>query len=191
MEKKQKLNWKQKLAVLLATWFGSGLIPPVFFKGMGGTYGSFFSIPLCLGLLAVVRHDFWFTAGGHGIIYALAVVACLFAGIWAVPIAEAWLGPRKDWHGKVRTHDHNQIVIDETFGMLVSCWPLVYMPLPNGFCLWHFALAFGLFRLFDITKPWGVLYFDKRADALGVMMDDGVAGAYAAVWMVIVLLLSR
>ena len=191
MEKKQKLNWKQKLAVLLATWFGSGLIPPVLFRGMGGTYGSFFSIPLCLGLLVVVRHDAWFAAGGHSVIYALVVVACLFTGIWAVPIAEAWLGPRKDWHGRVRTHDHNQIVIDETFGMLVSCWPLVYTPLAHGLRWWHFALAFGLFRLFDITKPPGARYFDRKVNAFGVMMDDGIAGLYAAVCMIVVLLLSR
>jgi Phosphatidylglycerophosphatase A and related proteins len=191
MEKKQKLNWKQKLAVLLATWFGSGLIPPVFFKGMGGTYGSFFSIPLCLGLLVVARPGILFAAAGQDFIYAFAVIFILFLGLWAVPITEAWLGPRTDWRGKIRNHDHNQIVIDETLGMLVSCWPLVYMPLSNGFRWWHFALVFGLFRLFDITKPPGVRYFDRQDDALGVMADDGVAGIYAGLCMIIVLLFSR
>jgi phosphatidylglycerophosphatase A len=41
-------------------------------------------------------------------------------------------------------------------------------------------VAFGLFRLFDITKPGPVGRLDKRHDAVGIMGDDIVAGLMAA-----------
>jgi phosphatidylglycerophosphatase A len=40
-------------------------------------------------------------------------------------------------------------------------------------------LAFALFRLFDITKPGPIAAMDRRHDALGVMADDWLAGAFA------------
>ena len=41
--------------------------------------------------------------------------------------------------------------------------------------------AFVLFRLFDIWKPWLVGRADARGDALGVMLDDVIAGVFAAI----------
>ncbi|MCA1777777.1 MAG: phosphatidylglycerophosphatase A, partial [Loktanella sp.] len=41
--------------------------------------------------------------------------------------------------------------------------------------------AFVLFRLFDITKPWIIGWADRRNDALGVMLDDVIAGVFAAI----------
>jgi phosphatidylglycerophosphatase A len=190
MENKQVLDRKQKLAVLLATWFGSGLIPPLMKKSMAGTYGSFFSIPLCLLAIAASRVGVC-DQSGRDFIYAFVAIIVLLVGLWAIPIAEVALGPRTDWKGRTRVHDQNQIVIDETLGMLVACWPLAYPSLAHGLRWWHFALAFGLFRLFDITKPPGVRYFDRQVNAFGVMMDDGIAGVYAAIGMIIALLLFR
>lgn len=70
--------------------------------------------------------------------------------------------------------DHQSIVIDEVVGILITTgigsvtWP-------------HFAVAFALFRLFDITKPWPVSWVDKKwKSALGTMMDDVVAAVLAA-----------
>jgi phosphatidylglycerophosphatase A len=40
--------------------------------------------------------------------------------------------------------------------------------------------AFCLFRLFDIAKPWPVSWADRRHDATGIMLDDLLAGALAA-----------
>jgi phosphatidylglycerophosphatase A len=43
-------------------------------------------------------------------------------------------------------------------------------------------VAFALFRLFDIWKPWPVSWADRRVKGgFGVMLDDVVAGCYAAV----------
>jgi len=50
------------------------------------------------------------------------------------------------------------------------------------------AAAFALFRLFDITKPWPVSWADKQLNgATGVMLDDILAG----IWAAIVLLAAR
>ena len=43
-----------------------------------------------------------------------------------------------------------------------------------------YLLAFGLFRAFDIFKPWPVNAFEKLPGGWGVMMDDLMAGVYGA-----------
>jgi phosphatidylglycerophosphatase A len=49
---------------------------------------------------------------------------------------------------------------------------------PSG---WQWVLlAFALFRLFDILKPWPVRALDERVGGgLGIMLDDVAAGLYA------------
>jgi phosphatidylglycerophosphatase A len=50
------------------------------------------------------------------------------------------------------------------------------------------ALAFGLFRLFDVWKPWPVSWADRRIHGgVGVMLDDVIAGAYAALVLALAL----
>ena len=47
------------------------------------------------------------------------------------------------------------------------------------------ALGFGLFRLFDIWKPWPIRDLDHRLKGgLGIMLDDLVAALYAALLLV-------
>ena len=47
--------------------------------------------------------------------------------------------------------------------------------------VWGWALAFGLFRLFDIWKPWPIRDLDHRLHGgVGIMLDDLVAALYAA-----------
>lgn len=96
----------------------------------------------------------------------LAVAALLIiSGIWICGESARRIG----------VHDHPGIVWDEIAGMyLVAFW------LPPDIWLW--ALAFGLFRLFDIWKPWPISDLDHRmSGGLGIMLDDLVAALYAAV----------
>ena len=45
----------------------------------------------------------------------------------------------------------------------------------------HLALAFVLFRLFDIWKPWPVRLIDRTVGGgWGVVADDLAAGVYGA-----------
>jgi phosphatidylglycerophosphatase A len=65
-------------------------------------------------------------------------------------------------------HDPQQVVIDE--------WISLYL-VPHSIT-WG-LVAFVLFRIFDIFKPGPVQIMDDMHDAIGVMMDDVVAGILA------------
>lgn len=76
---------------------------------------------------------------------------------------------------RVATHDHPSIVFDEIVGLLATT-----LVISDG-ALW-LVPAFFLFRLFDIWKPWPIRDLDHRlAGGLGIMLDDLMAGVYAAV----------
>lgn len=92
---------------------------------------------------------------------ALALAVAL-AGVWAasrLPESEG---------------DPGWFVADEAAGMLLALAAL------SGPAWLGVAIAFGLFRLFDIAKPWPVSWADRRPGAVGVMLDDLLAGLYAA-----------
>ncbi|MDE3059331.1 MAG: phosphatidylglycerophosphatase A, partial [Bacteroidota bacterium] len=40
------------------------------------------------------------------------------------------------------------------------------------------VLAFVIFRIVDIVKPWPAGFFDKRRGGWSIMLDDVVAGVY-------------
>jgi phosphatidylglycerophosphatase A len=69
--------------------------------------------------------------------------------------------------------DHGGMVWDE-----IVAFALVLLFTPAGW-LW-IALAFALFRLFDILKPWPIRLADTRLkNGFGVMFDDLLAAGYA------------
>lgn len=70
--------------------------------------------------------------------------------------------------------DPDDFVLDEVVGqwLALAAAPLTFLGV---------VVAFLLFRLLDITKPWPACWIDRRMHgALGVMTDDLVAGIYAA-----------
>lgn len=69
--------------------------------------------------------------------------------------------------------DPGWVVIDEGAGQALA---LAALP---GFGWLGVALAFGLFRLFDIWKPGPVGWLDRSKTPSGVMGDDVMAGAMA------------
>ncbi|MCK4837526.1 MAG: phosphatidylglycerophosphatase A [Desulfobulbaceae bacterium] len=69
--------------------------------------------------------------------------------------------------------DPGSVVIDEVAGMLIAMIAIPAHPLA-------WLLAFILFRLFDIFKPFPVNFFDQRFHGgLGIVLDDLMAGLYA------------
>ena len=48
-----------------------------------------------------------------------------------------------------------------------------------------YVAAFGLFRFFDIKKPWLVGWADRLHTPLGVMLDDIIAGLFTLITLVI------
>jgi phosphatidylglycerophosphatase A len=71
-------------------------------------------------------------------------------------------------------HDHGAIVWDEIVGIF-----LVMCVIPE--LTWQWCLtAFVLFRLFDITKPYPIHYFDSKLESgFGIMIDDVLAAGYS------------
>ncbi len=74
---------------------------------------------------------------------------------------------------EAQAHDPGWIVLDEAAGMAVSL-----IGLPRAFLPW--LLAFGAFRLFDISKPFPAGVSQKLPGGWGVVTDDLIAGLYAA-----------
>jgi phosphatidylglycerophosphatase A len=123
-------------------------------KPASGTMGSLAALPFGYALQATV-----------GMI-GLAIAALLL--LWIGTIAARYYGQKS---GQT---DDQAIVVDEVVGVWIAGIPAATNPV-----LW--LIAFLLFRLFDITKPFPASYFDKseRGGALYVMLDDVVAGIYA------------
>lgn len=145
---------------LIATFFYSGHLRPA-----PGTWGSLAALPAGWAIATLT--------GPVGLLVATLVAFAL--GLWAT-----W----KETQGQ-DDHDPSEIVIDEVVGMWIALLPVVIgashagAPLLALYPGW--IAAFLLFRLFDITKPGPVGWADRRGDALGVMLDDVIAGVFAAV----------
>jgi phosphatidylglycerophosphatase A len=81
--------------------------------------------------------------------------------------------------------DCQKIVLDEVIGQAIACLGLraAYLNMerlePHHFWI-LFAASFVFFRLLDITKPFPARIFDRMKTGFGIMMDDVVAGLYAA-----------
>ena len=100
----------------------------------------------------------------------LVAIALIVIGVWLCGESAR----------RIAVHDHPGIVWDEIAGVYVAL--LVTPP-----SIWAWALGFGLFRLFDVWKPWPIRDLDHRLKGgLGIMLDDLVAALYTAsiLWFV-------
>mgnify|MGYP002335823649 CR=1 FL=1 len=117
-----------------------------------GTFGTLAALPLYY-LLA------WFATPTQ--LYVIIGIA-VAAGIWICGKTGRDLG----------VADHSAIVWDE----IAAFW-IVLAAIPQT-PLWA-AAAFGLFRLFDIWKPFPINWFDAHLkNGFGVMLDDLLAAGY-------------
>ena len=147
-------------ARLIATWFGAGLLRPA-----PGTWGSLAALPL-VWLLHVL---------GGFLLVALATVAVFLLGWWVSVI---------ETRGAADP-DPSEIVIDEVAGMFLALWPVSLGAQFAGvdvLRLWPgWVVAFLAFRLFDIWKLGPIGWADRMHTPLGLMLDDILAGLFAAV----------
>ncbi|WOI56799.1 phosphatidylglycerophosphatase A [Palleronia sp. LCG004] len=154
----------------IATFFYAGLLRPG-----PGTWGSLAALPV-----AWLLHML-----GGPLALAIGIVATFAIGLVVVRAETARTG----------VEDPSEIVIDEVSGQWLALFPV-------SFGAWHvdaaitdlwpgWVAAFLLFRLFDIAKPGPVGWADRRGDPMGVMLDDIIAGAIAAVGVVILGVLAH
>jgi phosphatidylglycerophosphatase A len=117
-----------------------------------GTFGTLVAIPIALALRVYVP-DYVFLS---------AIVAFLLIGTWAAGVTGRDLG----------VPDHGAIVWDEIVAFL-----LVLYFVGNSWL--GIAIAFLLFRLFDIVKPPPIRQLDRAMkNGTGVMLDDLLAAGY-------------
>lgn len=153
----------KKISYFIATMFGVGYCPFA-----SGTAGSLATIPFAFAAV--------YYGGMVGVLTATAVV--FFIGTAATHEVL-----------KYTKHDPSIVVIDETAGQLLT-FVLVADKLSgavDGHAYILYAAGFALFRLFDITKPQPARWADSKVmNAWGVMLDDILAGIYAAVVLYVI-----
>ena len=153
---------------IFATLFGVGLLPFA-----PGTWGSLFGLILFFytNIYLSINVQFFYLL--LLVIIIFAILVCYFA--------------TKELSDNEK--DQKSIVIDELAGVWIAFIPVSGIVMMQDF-LTYSVLAFLLFRVFDIWKPYPIGYIDKRIkNYLGVVLDDLVAGLYAAItiWLILIL----
>lgn len=156
MSDRKTLTSEQRRALLStpAGWLACGFgsgLAPV----AQGTFGSFAAILPWL----LLRHL-------SLPINLLVIVIGFVIGVIACDIAGRALG----------VDDHRSLVWDEFVGQWIALLPALLAP------WWCVVAGFVLFRFFDVLKPWPIRWLDRHVKGgLGVMLDDVLAGAIAAI----------
>lgn len=146
------MSWLERSIVFCGVGFGSGLLPKA-----PGTFGSAF---------ALIFIPIWLAFGFIHTILAIVLMSLL--GIYIC--------------GKtaqiMQVHDDGRIVWDEFAGQSITFLPLIYL---GQMSLFWVLIGFGLFRLFDVWKPWPINVVDRQVSGgVGIMLDDIIAGIWAA-----------
>ena len=112
-------------------------------------------------------------------IVLISVIIIFFISLYAVNIFI------KDLDNK----DPKEIVIDEFIGQSIPLclYEVAHnVPKETAEILKFYFIMFILFRVFDITKPFPVSYYEKNfKNSLGVIMDDVCAGLYVVAVLVL------
>ncbi|HDS85207.1 MAG TPA: hypothetical protein ENN97_08450, partial [Phycisphaerales bacterium] len=147
----------------LTTSLGLGRIPMA-----PGTWGS---LPPAVVFMTA---GLWF---GHGA--AIAAMAVLLVVGCAVTVL---CSPKVI--ASTGSKDPGRIVSDEVAGAALMLLLMQWLAPNAGFCLTA-AVGFGLFRVFDIFKPWPCKRLERLPDGWGILADDLAAGLWAAaIWIV-------
>ena len=159
---------KDYLALAIATC-GVGYLPLA-----PGTWGSLLAVGFYLWL-----HNAWFPhsdiprgsfVSSYLAVQVIVIIAVTLIGIWAASRTERVL----------RVKDPGKVVIDEVAGQLIALLPVAARVWLFGDAMMVLA-AFILFRFFDIVKPYPARKLEALHGGLGIMLDDLIAGVYAAI----------
>ncbi|HTT98522.1 MAG TPA: phosphatidylglycerophosphatase A [Rhizomicrobium sp.] len=117
-----------------------------------GTVASLVSLPVAWLVMMY---------GGPFVLLALAAAVFIF-GLWA----------SENYAVQAGNADPSECVIDEVAGQFIAC-AMAPLSIPG------FAVAFVLFRLFDVSKLWPISWAERMPGGLGIMSDDLLAGVFA------------
>jgi phosphatidylglycerophosphatase A len=159
-----------KLNFLFVTLFGIGKI-----KKIPGSVASLATISFLFFLFHVLNFS--------PDIVLFLIVIIFFIALYAVNMFI------KDLTQK----DPKEVVIDEFIGQSipVCLYEVAHnVPKETDQVLKFYFIMFILFRIFDITKPFPVNYYDKNfKNSFGVIMDDVCAGLYVVAILVLYMIL--
>ena len=153
---------------IFATLFGVGLLPFA-----PGTWGSLF------GLILFFYTNIYLSINVQ--FFYLLLLAIILVAILVCYFATKELGDNEK--------DQKSIVIDELAGVWIAFIPVSGIVMMQDF-LTYSILAFLAFRVFDIWKPYPIGFIDKKIkNYIGIVLDDLVAGLYAAItiWLILIL----
>ena len=161
----------KKINFLFVTLFGIGKIKKI--------PGSFASLATTLFLFSLF-HILNISAN----IVLFSVIIIFFISLYAINIFT------KDLENK----DPKEVVIDEFIGQSIPIclYEVAHnVPKETGEILKFYLIMFILFRVFDITKPFPVSYYEKNfKNSLGVIMDDVCAGLYVVAILILYMVLT-
>jgi phosphatidylglycerophosphatase A len=182
---------KPRISFLLATWFGLGYLPKA-----PGTWGSLAGV-----LIACVFLKIWPPQAGvpFDLVVGVTQLDAIFCTLIVLAALGVWTSRRTSEFLGIK--DPQIVVIDEVSGQLITIMlgTLIVYQVPAGrsdiqivqeaWAAFGFgaipwktlALAFLLFRLFDIWKPFPIRHLEKLPGGWGIMADDWLAGIYAAI----------
>ena len=161
----------KKINLLFVTLFGIGKIKKI--------PGSFASLATTI-FLFLLFHILNISLN----IVLICVVIIFFISLYAVNIFI------KDLDNK----DPKEVVVDEFIGQSIPI--CLYEIAHEGTketdqVLTYYFIMFILFRIFDITKPFPVSYYDKNfKNSFGVIMDDVCAGLYVVSVLVLYMVIT-
>jgi phosphatidylglycerophosphatase A len=150
---------KSKVAWILGTWFGCGLVPRA-----PGTMGTIGAIPL-----------YWLVVHWGQPAVAVTALAIAAAGVWAASVVERDVG----------VEDPQVVVIDEVAGMLVTMLPILsfsWRATVTGlvlFRLFDVLKPWPVRRFENLPSGWGIVLDDVVAGILGALAMLGLRAAGA------------
>jgi phosphatidylglycerophosphatase A len=146
-------------ARILATWFYCGYAPKA-----PGTAGSLAAIAIAWPL-----HEY---AGVPAWGFAILALVVLGPAIWAADVTARETGLK----------DPQIVVVDEVVGQWIAvAGASLTSSLTAAAITWKtWCLAFVLFRAFDMWKPPPVRQLEQVPGGAGIVLDDVMAGIYAA-----------
>ena len=156
---------------LFVTLFGIGKL-----KKIPGSYASLATTIFLFFLFHILN----FTP--HTVL--IGVIIIFFISLYAVNI----------FINDLDNKDPKEIVIDEFIGQSIPI--CLYEIAHEGTketnqVLTYYFVIFILFRIFDITKPFPVNYYEKNfKNSIGVIMDDVCAGLYVVAVLVLYMVIT-
>ena len=162
----------KKIIYLFVTLFGIGKL-----KKIPGSYASLATTIFLFFLFHI------FNVSPN--IILISVIIVFFISLFAINFII------KDFDNK----DPKEIVIDEFIGQSIPI--CLYEIAHEGSketsqVLTFYFIMFVLFRIFDITKPYPVSYYDKNfKNSFGVIMDDVCAGLYVVAVLVLYMVITK